>query len=89
MQKWNDIFKQLSMLSQFGLTLIIPILMCTGFCWWLTTRFGIGGWVFIPGFIFGLGASFMTAYKFYQYQTKGKRKLSEEKKNKHSYNSHI
>lgn len=32
---------------------------------WLNSRFMIGGWIYIPGFIMGLGGSFMTAYKLY------------------------
>lgn len=89
MKKWTEIFKQLSLLSQFGLTLIIPPVLCLGLCWWLAGKFGLGAWIYIPGFVFGLGASFMTAYKFYVAQTRGQERKSEEKKNKHSFNKHM
>ena len=61
----NEIFRNLVLLSQLGLSLITPLLFCLGICWWLTVRSGIGGWVFIPGFILGLGGSAMTGYKVY------------------------
>ena len=63
--KWNEIFAQLALLGQLGLSLAMPILMCLGACYLLCTRLGIGLWVYLPGMILGLGASFMTAYKVY------------------------
>ena len=51
------------MLGQLGLSLIMPVLLCMFACSYLSRRFGI--WVYIPGFILGIGAGFMTAYKVY------------------------
>ena len=36
-----------------------------GICYLLISKAGIGLWIYIPGFILGLGASFMTAYKLW------------------------
>lgn len=47
---------------------------------------GIGEWVFLPGFFFGLGGSFTVAYKLYLSVTSHQRK--EKKKNKVSFNRH-
>ena len=81
----SKIMKRLTLLTQFGLSLIMPLLMCLAFCWYLTYRFNAGVWVYIPGFFFGLGASFMTAYKFYLSVTA---KEKEGKKPPMSFNSH-
>ena len=62
---WSKILQQLPMVGQLGLSLVTPVLLCLALCWWLCDRFGLGGWIYIPGFIFGIGASFMTAYKLY------------------------
>ena len=62
----SELLKNITMVTQFGLSLLMPLLLCVLFCWWLTTRFGIGGWIFIPGFFFGLGSSGMTAWKLYK-----------------------
>lgn len=66
MKNWADIIKNLTLLTQFGLSFITPLLVCLGVCWWLSARLGVGSWVFIPGFFFGMGSSAMVAYKFYQ-----------------------
>ncbi len=64
-KEWRGVYKQLVMVSQFGLSLVMPLLLCLLLCAWLTWRFEIGLWIYLPGFVFGLGASFTTAYKFY------------------------
>lgn len=74
------------MLSQFGLSFITPLLLCLAVCWWLTAYMGMGGWVYIPGFFFGLGGSFTVAYKLYL--SVMKRQKKEEKKKKVSFNRH-
>ena len=79
MKKWGDIIRNLTMLSQFGLSFITPLLLCLLICWWLTAHLGIGEWVFLPGFFFGLGGSFTVAYKLYLSVT-GHQKKEKEKK---------
>lgn len=65
MKNWADILKNITLLTQFGLSFITPLLVCLGVCWWLSSHMGVGGWVFIPGFFFGMGGSGMVAYKLY------------------------
>lgn len=89
MKQWTDIVKNLTILTQFGLSFITPLLLCLGLCWWLYSRVGAGGWVFIPGFFFGMGGSAMVAYKLYLSVTKGQKKEKDEKKKKVSFNRHI
>ena len=83
---WSGLVKNLTMLTQFGLSLITPLLLCLGICWWLNSRVGIGGWVYLPGFFFGMGGSGMVAYKLYLSVT-GRQKKRE--KEKISFNRHI
>lgn len=81
----SKVFKQLTLLTQFGLSLIMPLLLCLLLCWYLTYRFDIGVWVYFIGFFFGLGGSFMTGYKFYLANLAKDR----EDKPKKSFNTHI
>ena len=81
----RDILQKLALLTQLGLSFIMPTLLCVGLCWFLCDRFAIGSWIYIPGFFFGLGASFMKAYKFYLSVIS---KQSKEKKPKASFNKH-
>ncbi len=86
MKQFSDIFKHLALLSQLGLSLVMPVLICILVCWLLASKLGVGGWVFIPGILFGLGGSVMTAYKLYLSETKKSKKDSE--KQKVSFNTH-
>ena len=86
MKNKGDILKNITMLTQLGLSFITPLLLCLGLCWWLHSHMGVGGWVFIPGFFFGLGGSAMTAYKFYLSIVSRQKK--EKKKSKVSFNRH-
>ena len=87
MKDWSGIFKNITMLTQFGLSFITPLLLCLALCWWLTVRMGMGGWVYIPGFFFGMGGSVMVAYKLYLSVTHRQKK--EKKKSKVSFNRHL
>ncbi len=90
-KKTNDFSKlmtQFAMVGQLGLSLVMPLLLCIGACYLLTTRVGAPGWIYIIGFFFGLGGSMMTAYKVYLEVTKkagGKKRDKEEV----SFNKHI
>lgn len=89
MKKWagiSEMMKNITLLTQLGLSLVTPLLVCLALCWWLCARVGLGGWVYIPGFFFGLGGSGMSAYKVYM--TVIGRAGREGKKDKISFNSH-
>ena len=88
MKQWTEILKQLSMLTQFALTLITPLLLCLAVCYLLTTRLHVGGWVYIAGFFFGLGGSGTVAWKMYKSVT-GRLKKDEKDKPTRSWNEHI
>lgn len=89
MKKGAEIWKNIAMLSQFGLSFITPLLLCLAGCWWLAEKAGAGGWVYIPGFFFGMGGSATVAYKFYLSTVKHQKKEEKKKKQKVSFNRHI
>lgn len=88
MKNYREILKQITLLSQLGLSILMPLLICLGICAYLTNKVGVGGWVFIPGFIMGFGSSFMTAYKFYMAVIK-KESKEKDKKEKVYFNKHF
>ncbi len=61
----SKLIGQFAMVGQLGLSLLMPLLLCLFGCYLLTTKMSVGAWVYIPGFILGLGSSMMTAYKVY------------------------
>lgn len=86
--KWNEIFAQLTMLGQLGLSLAMPMLMSLGGCYLLCTRLHAPLWIYLPGIILGIGASFMTAYKVYLAVT-GREKKMRRGESEKSFNRHI
>lgn len=68
MKQTSEILKNITLVGQLGLSLLTPVLLCLFLCMFLQNRFHLGGWIFIPGFILGLGGSMMTAWKFYKAQ---------------------
>ena len=91
--KWlkqcSEILSNFSMLSQLGLYPISPVLICLAVCWLIVSKTGAGGWVYIPGFFFGLGGSGTVAYKFYLSINRQQKKENKKKKNKESFNRHL
>lgn len=86
MKQWSEILRNVTMLSQLGLSFITPLLLCLALCWFIISKTGVGGWIYIPGFFFGMGGSGMVAWKLYISVT-GKQKKEETKKHI-SFNRH-
>lgn len=87
MKQWKETYENLMWITQLGLNLVMPILMCVLICWWLTEHHGMGEWGYIPGFFLGFGASIMSAYKMYQDVSEKERK--KEKNKKRFFNRHL
>ena len=89
MKQWSEILRNVTMLSQLGLSLITPLLLCVAVCWLIVSKTGVGSWIFIPVFFFGMGGSVTVAYKFYLSINKQQMKENKKKKNKISFNRHL
>lgn len=59
----KDVIKALSMLTQIGITLITPILLCILLASWLVNKFGISNWVVIIGAMIGVASGFLNVWK--------------------------
>ncbi|MCR4590622.1 MAG: AtpZ/AtpI family protein [Lachnospiraceae bacterium] len=79
----------LTLIGQLGLSLVVPVILCIMGCFFLVSHGLTGSWIYIPGFILGIGASFMTAYKFYLYATKGKHMKKKTERKGVYFNRHI
>lgn len=65
-----------------------PLLLCLALSWWLTEKFNLGSWVYIPRLFFGLGGSAMVAYKLYLSVTSHQKKERKKTKQHISFNNH-
>lgn len=51
------IVKYLAWLTQFGLSVIAPLLLCVLGSVWLRSRFDLGGWIVVVGIFLGIGGA--------------------------------
>lgn len=77
--------RELSWLTQLGLSLIAPPLLCAGLAYWLIGRFGWPQWVMAPAFVLGFGAAAVSFYNFYRYMQK---KSARGKQDPPAFNDH-
>ena len=89
-RKMSQLLSQFAMVGQLGLSLLMPLLLCLLGCYLLCSRLSVGAWVYIPGFILGLGGSMTTAYKVYLSVIHREEKKKKEKNaNEFYFNKHI
>ena len=71
--------KYLSFLTQVGLSILTPILLCVLAAVWLQNRFGLGNWVVVVGILLGVGGGFCSLFQFFQFvQREGKKEREEQ-----------
>lgn len=56
----------LSLITQLGLSLITPLLLCIFLSLWIQRRFGAGDWVIVAGILAGLGSMAVSYFQFYK-----------------------
>ena len=60
-EKERKIFKSFTMISQIGISMMVPIFLCAGIGWWIAGQFHTQIWFLIMIFI-GIGAAFRNVY---------------------------
>lgn len=69
----------LSMISQFGLSVATPIVLCILAAGWLKQRFALGDWVMLAGVLTGVGSGLCSILNFIK---RIQKKIDEEKEEK-------
>ena len=62
MKNQKKVFQSLTLILQFGLNMIVPIVLCMMFGIWLGRKYDIL-WITIPLFVIGALAGFTNIYK--------------------------
>ena len=89
-KRMSELISQFAMVGQLGLSLLMPLLLCLFGCYLLCVKLSVGTWIYIPGFVLGLGGSMMTAYKVYLSVIRREEKKKKEKNpNEVYFNRHI
>lgn len=61
---WFSVLQNLSWLTQLGLSLAVPPVLCLLGAGWLVRRFALGPWVYFAAMLLGLGAAACTFAEF-------------------------
>lgn len=59
----KDIFKNLALLTQIGLSICTPVILCILGAKWLQDRLSLGSWIVIVGAALGAGAGILSLIK--------------------------
>lgn len=60
-KKDRTILKCLTMISQIGISMMVPIFLCAGIGWWMNGQFHTQFW-FVIMLVIGIGAAFRNVY---------------------------
>lgn len=70
----KECIENLTLLTQLGLSIAIPPLVCLYAAGWLRNRLDLGLWIMVIALIFGLGGSVGSFWKFWKMiEKRGKR----------------
>lgn len=82
-KKVYDSLKYLSLISQIGISVITPCLLCILGALWLRSKFNLGDWVIILGILFGLAGGIVSISKYAKMALRDARKSEKELKDKY------
>lgn len=78
--KNRDIVESFSLVTQFGITMIVPIVMCVAFGVWIGGKFNMD-WIVIPLFFIGALAGYNNIYRMSKKYLKNKDRRKDRKNN--------
>lgn len=81
-KKIYNSLKNLSMLSQLGLSVIVPPLLCILLSTWLKNKFGLGDWVVVVGILFGVAGGITSLFNYFKIAIKDAKKSQQEYEDK-------
>ena len=61
---WYKALEDLVWLTQLGLNMLLPLVMCLGGAWWAVNNWSWPEWVFLPAILLGLAAGAQNFWYF-------------------------
>ena len=74
----RSVFSAMAMVTQFGIGIITPMLLCIFAALWLKSRFALGDWVVLIGVFFGMGSGFLSMLKMIRQMSELSKKEDED-----------
>ena len=82
---WYKALEDLVWLTQLGLNMLLPLVMCLGGAWWAVNSWSWPEWVFLPAILLGLAAG---AQNFWYFAKEHMDRTKKEKPKRVGFNSH-
>ena len=82
---WYKALEDIVWLTQLGLNMLLPLVLCLGGCWWAVTNWGWPEWLFLPAVLLGLAAG---AQNFWVFCKERLDRTKKEKNARVGFNSH-
>ena len=74
--QWFQTIKTAMGYTQFGLTLVSPLILSVLLAYWLQRRYHLGGWIMLIALLIGLASMALTFYRFVRAQLAESKKKS-------------
>lgn len=76
---YRALAQNLPLITQFGLSLVLPLALSIWGAGWLQRRFGLGSWVMLPAILLGLSGTVSSFIHFARYAgSQAQRDLQDE-----------
>ena len=74
----NNMWYNLSLLSQLAISMVTPILLMIFVCTWLKNRFSMGDWIVIAGMLMGVGSGLSSVWVYLKKSIRDAEKQQQE-----------
>lgn len=70
MKELYKVLEDLVWLTQLGLNLLMPLVLCLGACWWAVNQWAWPMWLYLPAIALGLASGGQNFWRFAQERLK-------------------
>ncbi|MBQ8603290.1 MAG: AtpZ/AtpI family protein [Oscillospiraceae bacterium] len=81
MNNRNNMWYNLSLLSQLAISFLTPIFLMIFVCTWRKSKFALGDWIIIAGILLGMGSGISSVWVYLKKSIKDAEKQQQEYEN--------
>lgn len=85
MKSWYKALEDIVWLTQLGLNMLLPLVLCLAGCWWAVNNWQWSEWIYLPAILLGLASG---AQNFWQFAKERMERTQKEKNHRVGFNTH-
>lgn len=85
MKSWYKALEDIVWLTQLGLNILLPLVICLGGCWWAVVNWNWSEWLYLPAVVLGLATG---AQNFWQFAKERMDRTKKEQSPRVGFNTH-